>query len=548
MRRALAILILALWPMFDAATAPATAQTPEAAGPTLPEDRSGRLERILQRGRLIVGVKDDYPPWGMRDAAGNIVGLEIDLAADLAARLGVELDLITVSAANRLPRLEQGVVDLVIATMGDTEERRQISDLIQPHYYASGVALFASPDLPYTDWGQLRGRPVCLTGGAYFNRALQERYLVEGQVFPSNGAALLALADGRCLGWAFDDTAIAQLALSGDYPGLEQTLPVILPTPWAMAVAKGEGDAPWGRFVADVVAHWHMSGFLLDRQAAWRLQRTTFLEDMQRVWSQRDETGALVCARGPDGAFPAGCLIEDVARIGSGPVVVPEWAARIEAATGLELRVLFDAFARAKLAQGIGVTLALSAVAVAGALVVGITLGLADRAAARLWLLRAPIVALVTVARMTPPILQLYIVFFGLGSILANSYAITPGAFLVAGLIFSLYAGATNAVLISSGLEVEQVLHPDASLISRLPAAMVRAFDGLVATCVNIVKAAGMASAIALTEVIATVNTLIAEGASAATLMNFLLLFYFLFVMAVIVLFRGARRLVGVRR
>jgi polar amino acid transport system substrate-binding protein len=77
---------------------------------------------------------------------------------------------------------------------------------------------------------------------------------------------------------------------------------------------------------------------------------------------------------------------------------------------------------------------------------------------------------------------------------------------------------------------------------------MVRAFDGLVATCVNIVKAAGMASAIALTEVIATVNTLIAEGASAATLMNFLLLFYFLFVMAVIVLFRGARRLVGVRQ
>ncbi len=548
MKAWLVLLLLAIGPLSITMTEPTAAQTHEAAGRALPEDRSGRLERILQRGRLIVGVKDDYPPWGMRDAAGNIVGLEIDLAADVARRLGVGLELVTVSAANRLPRLEQGVVDLLIATMGDTEERRQISDLIQPHYYASGVALFARPDLPYTDWGQLRGRPVCLTGGAYFNRALQERYLVEGQVFPSNGAALLALADGRCVGWAFDDTAIAQLVLSGEYPGLEQALPVILPTPWAMAVAKGEGDAAWGRFVADVVADWHVSGFLLDRQAAWGLQRTEFLEDVQRVWSQRDDDGALVCQRGPDSAFPAACLIEDVARIGAGPVVLPDWAARIEAATGLELGVLFDAYARAKLAQGIWVTLALSMVAVVGALVVGVTLGLADRATAGIWLVRAPIRAVVTVARMTPPILQLYIVFFGLGSILANSYAITPGAFLVAGLIFSFYAGATNAVLISSALEVEQMLHPTTRLPAMLPAAMLRAFDGLVATCVNIVKAAGMASAIALTEVIATVNTLVGEGASAATLMNFLLLFYFLFVMTVIWLFRGARRLVRRRQ
>ena len=543
MRALLTLLILALcW-----ITLPAPALASGVDAPALPDDRTGRLERILQRGRLIVGVKDDYPPWGMRDAAGEIVGMEIDLAADLAARLGVELQMIPVSAANRLPRLEQGVVDLVIATLGDTEERREISDLLQPHYYASGVVLFARPDLPYTDWGQLRGRPVCLTGGAYFNRALQERYLVEGMVFPSNGAALLALADGRCVGWAFDDTAIAQLHLSGEYPGFAPALPVILPTPWAVAVASGEGDAPWGRFVSDVVAHWHVSGFLLERQQAWGLQRTAFLEDMQRAWSREAADGGRLCTRGPDGTFPPACLIDNVARIGSGPVVVPDWARQVEAATGLELDVLFDAFARAKLAQGIGVTLALSAVAVVGALIVGVALGLADQAARRVWPLRAPIRGLVTVARMTPPILQLYIVFFGLGSILANSYAITPGAFLVAGLIFSVYAGATNAVLISAGLEVERTVQPDASLLARLSAALVRAYDGLVATCVNIVKAAGMASAIALTEIIATVNTLIAEGASAATLMNFLLVFYFLMVMAVIWLFRGAKRLLGVR-
>ncbi|MCH8466947.1 MAG: transporter substrate-binding domain-containing protein, partial [Roseinatronobacter sp.] len=463
-------------------------------------------------------------------------------------RLGVSLDVIRVSAAHRLPTLEQGVVDLVIATMGDTTERRAISDMIQPHYYSSGVALFARPDFPYGDWGQLRGRSVCLTEGAYFNRALQERYLVDGLVFPSNGTALLALTDGRCVGWAFDDTAISQLVLSGEHPQREQVLPVILTTPWAIAVAKTEGEAPWGRFVADVVAHWHVSGFLLERQAAWGLPESTFLKDVQRVWSQRSADGAMLCRRGADGLFPAACLINDVARIGLEPVVLPDWANRLEARTWLDLQVLFDAFARAKLAQGIWMTLALSGVALLGALLVGIVLGLADRAAARIWVIRGPIRALLTIARMTPPILQLYIVFFGIGAILANSYAITPGAFLVASVIFSFYAGATNAVLISSALQIEQAIFPEARLITRLPAAMLRAFDGLVATCVNIVKAAGMASAIALTEIIATVNTLIGEGASAAILMNVLLVFYFFFVMAVVWAFRGTRLLIMVRR
>jgi polar amino acid transport system substrate-binding protein len=524
---------------------PAPLRAAEGMEAVPPQEVSGRLERILQRGRLIVGVKDDYAPWGVRDAQGRIVGLEIDLAADIARRLGVDLELMAVSAANRLPRVQQGMVDLVIATMGDTEERRQIADLIQPQYYSSGVALLARPDFLFTDWGQLRGRPVCLTTGSYFNRALEERFLVDGLTFPDNRTALLALADGRCVGWAFDDTAIARTVLSGEYPGLELALPMILYTPWAMAVAKGEGDAPLGRFVADVVAEWHATGFLLERQAAWGLPPTTFLQDMNRLWSSRGPDGMPVCARDAAGVRPAECLANEIVSAGGAPVDLPDWARRFGEATGMDLDILLDAFSRARLAQGIGMTLALSLVAVVGALVVGIALGLADRALVLRPLARAPIRTVITLARMTPPILQLYIVFFGLGSILANSYAATPGAFLVAGLVFSFYAGATNAVLISAALEVGRAQRPEARLSDLLPGALLRAYDGLVATCVNIVKAAGMASAIALTEIIATVNILIAQGASASTLMNLLLVFYFLFVMAVMGLFRRARRLVG---
>ncbi|MFX5957167.1 transporter substrate-binding domain-containing protein, partial [Acinetobacter baumannii] len=49
---------------------------------------SERLALIRERGSIIVGVKTDYPPFGMLDASGNPEGFEHDLAADIARRLG----------------------------------------------------------------------------------------------------------------------------------------------------------------------------------------------------------------------------------------------------------------------------------------------------------------------------------------------------------------------------------------------------------------------------------------------------------------------------
>ena len=85
---------------------------------------SPRLDLINSRGAVIVGVKNDYPPWAYYDESGNIVGLEVDLAQDIADRLGVSLRLQAVTSSNRISQLEQGLIDIIIATMGDTVKTR----------------------------------------------------------------------------------------------------------------------------------------------------------------------------------------------------------------------------------------------------------------------------------------------------------------------------------------------------------------------------------------------------------------------------------------
>ena len=66
------------------------------------------LDKIKQRGILVVGTKADYKPFGFRDPSGNIVGFEPDLAKDVADRLGVKLQLEPVVSANRMQFLQQG--------------------------------------------------------------------------------------------------------------------------------------------------------------------------------------------------------------------------------------------------------------------------------------------------------------------------------------------------------------------------------------------------------------------------------------------------------
>ncbi|MBI1985957.1 MAG: transporter substrate-binding domain-containing protein, partial [Rhodospirillales bacterium] len=105
-------------------------------GATASTAQADQLQTIKSRGKIVVGVKQDYKPWGFLDPSGKIVGLEIDLAQDVANRLGVKLEMVPVVASNRMEFLAQGKIDLLVATMGDNPKRREVVGMIEPNYYA----------------------------------------------------------------------------------------------------------------------------------------------------------------------------------------------------------------------------------------------------------------------------------------------------------------------------------------------------------------------------------------------------------------------------
>lgn len=84
---------------------------------------------VKDKGLLVAGVRDDAPPFGFIDKdSGDLVGIDVDLAREIANRLGVRLKLRTVTAAGWIPELLNGNVDLVAATVSSSPEREKLVD------------------------------------------------------------------------------------------------------------------------------------------------------------------------------------------------------------------------------------------------------------------------------------------------------------------------------------------------------------------------------------------------------------------------------------
>jgi polar amino acid transport system substrate-binding protein len=242
--------------------------------------RADVLDDIKKRGTLIVGVKADYKPFGFRDPSGAIVGFEPDLAKEIADKLGVKLEIEPVVSSNRMQFLQQGKIDLMIATMNDKPERRQVVGIVEPLYYASGVNVLANKKAALKSWEQLKGQKICGIQGAWYNKPVAEKYGADIVAFKGQTEAETALLQGNCIGWVYDDTAFAERLADPKWKDFEMTLETILEEPWGIAVKLEERDGPWGQFVSKQIEDWHRSGRLIEIEKKWNIPPSAFLKKM----------------------------------------------------------------------------------------------------------------------------------------------------------------------------------------------------------------------------------------------------------------------------
>ena len=134
------------------------------------------IKAIKDRGVLKVGVKVDVPKFGFKDPkTGKIEGFEIDLAKALAKKiLGDEnkIEIQGVVAKTRGPLLDNGDLDIVVATFTITDERKKSYNFTEP-YYTDGVGLMVKKSSGLKSLKDMNGKRIGVPQSATTRKALQ---------------------------------------------------------------------------------------------------------------------------------------------------------------------------------------------------------------------------------------------------------------------------------------------------------------------------------------------------------------------------------------
>jgi polar amino acid transport system substrate-binding protein len=98
---------------------------------------------IKAKGKVVIGIQGDNPPWGFVNSSGKQEGLDADIGELYGKYLGVPVEFVPLEVANRIPALTAGRVDLLFATMAMFPDRAKAVQFSKP--YVANIILLAAP-------------------------------------------------------------------------------------------------------------------------------------------------------------------------------------------------------------------------------------------------------------------------------------------------------------------------------------------------------------------------------------------------------------------
>ena len=233
------------------------------------DEKKDLLATIKDRGELIVGVKYDSKPFGFVEN-GKLQGYDVDVAHLIAKRiLGNErlVRFVEVDAANRISKLNSGDVDILIATITVTPQRKEVVDFSLPYFYAGQAVMIRKGSLIKTI-GDLNGRRVIIVLGTTSEKNL--RYFAPEsaiQGYKNYQEAFRAMKDGRAEAMSADDAILAGFLLDNqEFAMLPQRY---TQEGYAIAFRKGVESASLKNEVNGAISELHKRGRLNHLKFQW---------------------------------------------------------------------------------------------------------------------------------------------------------------------------------------------------------------------------------------------------------------------------------------
>ncbi|HSU22754.1 transporter substrate-binding domain-containing protein [Comamonadaceae bacterium OTU4NAUVB1] len=198
------------------------------------------LDDVMKAKSIKIAIPTDYPPYGFVGTDMAPQGLDVDVARLIAAKLGVKVELVPVTSANRVPYLQTRKADLVVSTLGKNPDREKVIDFTSA-YSPFFQAVFAPKSMAIKGWGDLAGKSVAVTRGAMEDQELAKVAPagVDVKRFEDNNATIAAFVAGQTQLVATSASVAGNMMAKNPGVGAEFKL-LLKDSPNFIGVAKGE--------------------------------------------------------------------------------------------------------------------------------------------------------------------------------------------------------------------------------------------------------------------------------------------------------------------
>ena len=251
--------------------------TPSAApvevAPTF--DPGTTMATLSEAGKMTVGTKFDQPLFGLKGPDDNPVGFDVEIAKLIAGKLGIKPENIkwveTVSA-NREPFIQNGQVDIVVATYTINDKRKEVVSFAGPYYEAGQdlLVLAGNPD-KITGPDDLTDKPVCTVSGSTSEKNIAA-YTTNVIATDTYSNCLGPLRSGEVVAVTTDNVILAGLAdqNAGEFEVVDNPF---TEEPYGIGLAKDDTD--FRNFINDVLEEAFKDG---SWAAAWEATAGKVLE------------------------------------------------------------------------------------------------------------------------------------------------------------------------------------------------------------------------------------------------------------------------------
>lgn len=233
-----------------------------------PEFESGTtMAELAEAGTITIGTKFDQPLFGLRAPSGEPEGFDVEMGKLIAGKLGIapdDIEWVETVSENRETYIEQGRVDLVIATYTINDERKQLVDFAGPYFNAGQMIMVTADNDEVNGPEDLAGKSVCTARGSTPQQNMEREFPdVTIEAAAAYGDCLEPLRNGQVDALTTDNVILSgyvdqnegEFKLVGD-PFTEE--------PYGIGLRLGDDD--FRDFINDVIEESFESG---EWEEAW---------------------------------------------------------------------------------------------------------------------------------------------------------------------------------------------------------------------------------------------------------------------------------------